>query len=360
MGKSSTPNLRNWLALSNTHGVGPAKFHEYLQLDPKLNNLPVNIQPNWKQVDKDLAWLEKTEDARIISVFEDIYPQQLKNISNPPPILFVLGDCNFLNKMQLAMIGTRNPSKVGLEQAHNFAAYFAAREVVITSGMAVGIDGACHLGALSVSNGKTIAVLGNGLDIIYPASHRQLASRIIANGCIVSEFSIGTRPDRYNFPRRNRIISGLSLGVLVVEAALNSGSLITADYALEQNREVFAIPGSIHSAKVKGCHQLLRQGAKLVETANDIVEELPPLLRDAIRDKNATTAAANQQKIILSVQQELILHKIDYEATCVDVIVGRSGLATGIVGSILLELELHGLIGAVPGGYARKLGNFYT
>jgi len=354
--QTSTSTLRNWLALYHCPGIGAAKFHSYLQADPQLNNLPIGLQPNWAGVERDLAWLEQNNNTRIITLLDEDYPALLKNIVNPPPILYLQGDYSCLAAPQIAMVGSRSASSVGLQQAEYFAKHFTNLGFMVTSGLALGIDAASHRGALSTHGGKTIAVLAQGLDSIYPANHKNLASHLINSGCLVSEFPIGTRPLANHFPRRNRIISGLSIGVLVVEAALNSGSLITARYAVEQGREVFAIPGSIHNPKVKGCHQLIRQGAKLVESPEDVLEELAALLNYVIRDKNATTGAVDPQKANLSEPHGRLLKTIDYEATCVDAIVGRTGLAVSVVGALLLDLELYGFITAVPGGYARKLG----
>ena len=346
--------LENWLTLYHAKGVGVTKFHDHLLLDPALENLPTDLDVDWLGVERDLLWLNKNHDAQIITLHDDNYPSLLKNIGRPPPLLYVAGDSSCLAAPQIAMVGSRNPSTAGLQQAGYFAKHFAELGFIVNSGLAVGIDAACHNGALNTTTGKTIAVLAQGLDSIYPRKHEQLAARIKDRGCLVSEFPIGTQPLANHFPGRNRIISGLSVGVLVVEAALSSGSLITARYAAEQGREVFAIPGSIHNPKVKGCHQLIRQGAKLVESAEDVLEEIVSLLNCVIRDKNATLN--NQQAANLSEQQGRLLRSIDYEPTCVDSIVGRTGLAAGAVSAILLELELDGFIAAVPGGYARKLG----
>ena len=192
------------------------------------------------------------------------YPELLKQIADPPSILFVQGDVSLLAKWQIALVGSRNPSASGRDTAYEFSRYLAQDGITINSGLAMGIDAASHQGALA-AGGKTIAVIGTGLDRVYPAKHRELAHEIASTGAIVSEFALGTSPRAENFPRRNRIISGLSLGTVVVEAAVKSGSLITARMAMEQGREVFAIPGSIHNPLARGCHQLIRQGAKLVE-----------------------------------------------------------------------------------------------
>ena len=285
-----TETLRHWLALIRAPQIGPATFFSLLnrftepeavftasrssleKLGLRADTLAYINDPDWHQVDVDLAWLEQP-GTEIILFNDNSYPPLLKTITDPPPLLFVIGDAAILKQKQLAMVGSRHPTPGGRETAHDFALHLATNGIVITSGLALGIDGASHEGALA-AGGLTVAVAGNGLDRVYPARHRELAHRISENGALVSEFPPGTAPVASNFPRRNRIISGLSMGVLVVEAALHSGSLITARTAIEQGREVFAVPGSIHNPQAKGCNSLIRQGAKLVETATDIFEEL--------------------------------------------------------------------------------------
>jgi len=351
----STAGLENWLALYHSPGIGETAFHRWLALDPSISTLPVNARPDWHAVRRDLTWMQRDPNHHILTLQDSRYPIALRNIENPPPVLYVVGEITCLNRPQLAMVGSRHPSNVGVEHAFSFASQLTTLGLQITSGLAIGIDGASHRGALSVANATTIAVLANGVDTTYPQRHKDLAAQIATRGCLLSEFPIGTVALPGYFPRRNRIISGLSLGVLVVEAALNSGSLITARYAIEQGREVFAIPGPIDSPKVKGCHHLIRQGAKLVETAQDVLEELAALLNCGIRDKSFCGGMVPPSQVALNSQQQQLLNFIDYDSTCVDAIVARTGLATNIVGAVLLELELQSLITAVPGGYARKL-----
>ena len=237
-----------------------------------------NIQrPDWRSIDKVLAWQAGHPARRIISYFCDTYPPLLKEIASPPLLLFCEGDTELLSTPQLAIVGCRNPSISGRETARQLACELASCGLTITSGLACGIDGQAHVGALQ-ANGATVGVLGSGLNRIYPRQHRQLALELRDKGLVVSEFWPDTPPVAHNFPRRNRIVSGLSLGVLVVEAARRSGSLITARLAAEQGREVFAIPGSINNRLSQGCHYLIQQGAKLIETTADILDELPPLL----------------------------------------------------------------------------------
>jgi DNA processing protein len=252
------------------------------------------------------------------------------------------------------MVGSRNPTTVGSETARDFARHLAGMGLTITSGLALGIDAASHRGALD-AKGQTISVMGTGVDRIYPAAHRDLAHAIVAGGgALVSEYPPGTPPLSGNFPRRNRIISGLSLGTLVVEAARQSGSLITARMAGEQGREVFAIPGSIHNPLARGCHQLIRDGARLVETAQDVLAELAPRLRGLIAEALETREQTipGEDESLDEEYQRLLVHVGD-EATPVDRLVERSGLTAEVVSSMLLILELRGLITPVPGGYSR-------
>ena len=298
--------------------------------------------PDWAAVERDLAWLEQPQN-HVLLLDDPAYPPQLLEISNPPPLLFVKGDIRLLSAPQLAMVGSRNPSSVGLKMAIEFAETLAAAGLVITSGMALGIDAASHQGALNV-NGLTIAVAGTGLDRVYPACHKPLAQQIAETGALVSEFPPGTTAKASHFPRRNRIISGLCMGLLVVEAAQQSGSLITARLALEQNREVFAIPGSIHNPLARGCNALIRQGAKLVETVQDIFEELGQY------NQLHTQTAPEINQTTLDLEQQNLLNLIDYSPTTVDTLVQESGWSVETVSSMLLVLELQGYIAAAAGG----------
>lgn len=259
-----------------------------------------------------------------------------------------------LGSPQLAIVGSRNPSGEGRRNAEEFAAYLARCGLTITSGMALGIDSASHRGALK-AGGATLAVWGTGLDKVYPPAHRELAEQIAAHGLIVSEYTPGTPPLPHNFPRRNRLISGLSVGTLVVEANQSSGSLITARLASEQGREVFAIPGSIHNPLARGCHRLIREGAKLVESAGDILEELAPLLKleaAAAEQAPAATQAAAEPD---DPEYRLLLNSLDYAPTSVDALVERTGLTPDVLSSMLLMLELQGLVEAAPGGHYSRV-----
>ena len=365
MSETPTEKIKYWLALHHCKGVGPATFSQLLQhfKDPetiftrsrkqledcRLNEKCIDsiLQPDWHGVDVDLQW-SGIEHHNILTLQDDRYPPLLKECNDAPAVLYVMGNTNALSEPQIAMVGSRNPSAGGKQTAIDFARHLSAAGLGITSGMAIGIDSACHQGALD-ANGITIAVTGTGLDRVYPAKNRDLAHTIMEQGALVSEFPINTpvRPD--NFPRRNRIISGLCLGTLVVEAAIKSGSLITARYAVEQGREVFAIPGSIHNPLARGCHYLIKQGAKLIETANDIISELKPL---AAAQQNISQGTDIQQESSPAQDKEYLhlLNEMGYDPVAVDEIVLRSGLTAEEVSSMMLILELQGNVAPSPGG----------
>lgn len=303
--------------------------------------------PDWHTIEFLLNWAKQPNQG-IITWGDERYPTLLSKIDDPPPIIYFRGNFSLINLPQLAMVGSRNPTYHGKEIAYAFAAELAARGLVITSGLALGIDGQCHQGALSVQ-GKTIAVLGTGLDRIYPVQHASLMKQIEETGLVISEFAPSLPPVAHHFPRRNRIISGLSQGVFVVEAAAQSGSLITARFALEQGRDLFALPGSIHSSLSKGCHHLIRQGAKLVETIEDILEELQGY--STLTATSFSNLASPQ--IDLTDEQNLLLACIDYQATSVDKIKQRCDWSVDKILGHLVTLELLKLIIAQPGGYAR-------
>lgn len=307
--------------------------------------------PDMQGVERDLAWLDKP-NHRVLFIDEAAYPSRLKTISDPPYLLFVLGDADYLQQPQLAMVGSRTPTAAGKRIAHDFARHLSGAGLTITSGLARGIDGASHEGALEGIAG-TVAVIANGLNRIYPPSHVKLAELISHQGCIVSESPIGTAPHKGLFPRRNRIISGLSVGTLVVEAAKNSGSLITARHAMEQNREVFAIPGSIHNPLARGCHSLIRQGAKLVETADDILEELLTLVNLPASSHTSTQFKQAEADEGLDSAYQNLLNCMEYEPTSIDELVERSKLNAAEIASMLLILELQGLVASDHGRYCR-------
>lgn len=301
------------------------------------------------QTDADIAWL--AEDGHHLVTWGDgDFPPLLREIADPPLVLYVSGRRDVLSQPQLAIVGSRNPTALGRHNASAFAAALSEAGLTITSGLALGVDAAAHQGALDAC-GTTVAVAGTGLDRVYPSRNHALAHAITAQGALVSEFPLGTPARPGNFPVRNRIISGLSLGVLVIEAALQSGSLITARLAGEQGREVYALPGSIHSPLARGCHALIRQGAKLVETADHVLEELGPLVR--VSPRVATAVRALDVEAKLQPFERQLLDCLGYEPAHIDVLVGRSGLTADTVSSILLQLELRGMVMVGPGGYQR-------
>jgi len=292
-----------------------------------------------------LDWCDRHQ-VRCLTLTDPDYPELLKEVSAAPPLLFVRGDADLLSMPQLAVVGSRNASPQGLQQAEQFARALADSGFVITSGLALGIDGAAHRGALQ--GGKTLAVLGTGLDVIYPRQHAGLCRDILeGGGAVVSEFLPETAPLPANFPRRNRVISGLSLGVLVVEAALKSGSLITARYGLEQNREVFAIPGSIHNPMSKGNHRLLKQGAILVESARDIVEHLGGML--GYLAQTVPPPAENPG----GGDESVLLAAMGFDPVDVDSLVASTGFSVKDVMRMLMLLELDEKVVSINGNYQR-------
>lgn len=312
-------------------------------------------KPDHAVIEKNLRWQEKPNQT-ILCWDDPRYPALLREISQPPMLLYVQGQVELLAQHQIALVGSRNPTPLGQETAFAFAHSLATAGLIITSGLALGIDAAAHLGALAAKH-ATIAVLGTGIDHIYPKQHLNLAAQISAQGAVISEFPLGVTAQAQHFPQRNRIISGLSMGVVVVEAALQSGSLITARYALEQGREVFAIPGSIHNPLARGCHHLLRQGAKLVETAEDVLEELSAL-SDYIHSAKPHIATPLENKKNAKIASELLqlLPCIDVAGTSIDDIQARSGLPLPELSAMLTELELQGWIGINACGYQRIKG----
>jgi DNA processing protein len=298
----------------------------------------------------DLAWL-RSSGARILLACEPEYPALLREAPGAPVALYVLGNVTALAAPQLAMVGSRSPTPGGRATARQFAAYFARAGLAVTSGLATGIDAASHEGALQ-GGGATLAVCGTGLDSVYPREHAALAQRITERGALLSEFPPGTAPVRGNFPRRNRIIAALSLGTLVVEAARDSGALITARCAGDYGREVFAIPGSIHSPLSRGCHALIRQGAHLVEQGADVLSQLQiPEPAAAVTPAAALAVAAPE----LDKEYEMLLDALGFEPATMDALVARTELPGESVASMLLILELQGRVATHPGGRFSRL-----
>ncbi|MBE0612433.1 MAG: DNA-protecting protein DprA [Burkholderiales bacterium] len=290
-------------------------------------------------VDAALAWAASDGHA-VLTLADAEYPRSLLETPDPPALLYLLGRRELLAQPGLAVVGSRNATPQGVSNAEQFARAFSAAGLTIVSGLALGIDAAAHRGGLDAA-GSTIAVLGTGADILYPQRNRALGERIAREGLIISEFPLGTPPNGSNFPRRNRVISGLARGCLVVEAALASGSLITARLAAEQGRDVFAIPGSIHSPHSKGCHALIKQGAKLVESAQDLLQEL-----------GIETSAAPSATPARAVAG--LLSHMGYESCDIDTLCARSGLTADVVSAMLLQFELDGKVASLPGGQYQR------
>lgn len=297
--------------------------------------------------DIDESWLQAPNHYIVTAESED-FPELLRQIPGPPTRLYVVGNKDALHLPSLAIVGSRNPTRGGTQNAYNFSNHLARSGFSIVSGLAQGIDTAAHEGALD-AGAMTIAFLGHGIDKIYPAENRDLAQRIARSGALCSEYPLGSPPRREHFPQRNRLISGLSLGTLVVEAARRSGSLITARLASEQGREVFAVPGSIHNPLSRGCHQLIKQGAKLVEIGDDIVSELGPLVGHLLQNADISTHPA-MESTTQSAEYGELLSVLSYDPASADQIAQQSGLTIDQVSSMLLILELEGKIQVQPGG----------
>ncbi len=356
-------DLYRWLTLAAVPGMDVVRFESLCSAIPfnelfhcsvatlvaaGLTEQQANriLSPPHADIDDALRWLD-VDHQSLVRYYDAAYPPLLKQIKHPPLQLFVQGDLSLLSKTQIAMVGSRQPTATGKAIAFDFAAQLAKFGLVVTSGLARGIDAASHQGALSV-NGSTIAVCGHGLKHRYPWQHDALFQQIAENGLLVSEYLPNVAPLARLFPIRNRIIVGLSLGTLVVEAAEKSGSLISANYAADYNREVFAIPGSIRSPQSAGCHQLIQQGAKLTCNIADILEELG-LELESIADNKAFGKNNLQQDLF----EPSLLSNVGDEATAIDVIAARAEMSVAEVTIALLELELAGAVAAVPGGYIR-------
>jgi DNA processing protein len=313
--------------------------------------------PNRATLDRDRAWLDGAPNRALVVWGAADYPPRLAQIADAPLVLYVEGTIPALSSPQLAIVGSRNPTPLGRDTAVLFARELGRAGFGITSGLALGIDAAAHRGALEAGT-TTVAVVGRGLDAVYPRENESLARRILAaGGALATDLPVGSAPLKHHFPRRNRILSGLAVGVLVVEAAEQSGSLITARLAAEQGREVFAMPGSIHNAVARGCHRLLRQGARLVETVDDIFEELAGICGEITSlEVSSSQGQRRMQPPSLDKDYEILLDALGFEPASLDAIVARTRLETGAVASMLLILELDGRIQQQPGGrYSRRL-----
>ncbi len=374
MSTKSFESLKYWLALNRTPSVGAVTFKQLLQrfgspemvflatqkdwLNAGLKKKAIDYlqNPDWQTIEVDLTWLQQPNNY-LLTLDHPQYPAYLRDIHNAPPILYAHGQLDVIQMPQVAIVGTRRPSQQGYDLAREFAYHIAQAGFCVTSGLAMGIDEAAHWGAMDM-NGKTIAITGTGLDRVYPAKNYQLAHTIAQHGLLLSEFPLKTPAHSENFPRRNRIISGMTLGTLVVEANLYSGSLITARLAAEQGREVFAIPGSIHNKLARGCHALIREGAKLVESANEVIEELLIHLpiNNAIPIINEVFNSSNNNKLDeLDPQYKILYDSMGINPISIDNLVDASQLNVEVVSSMLLILELKGLVSSQAGGlYVRN------
>ena len=386
----SSAELSAWLRLSLEPGVGPATAYALLAalgLPEQIydhgaaalaRHVPQNLAVQLAgapsddvlaQIERTLQWVEEP-GRHILTLADPAYPQQLLTIADPPVLLYVTGDPARLTGPSLAVVGARSATPGGEDNARAFARHLAGHGWCVISGLAQGIDAAAHEGALlaGTAGAGTVAVMGTGIDRVYPASHRDLAHRIAAHGALVSELPLGTPALKHHFPQRNRLVAGLARGVLVVEAARQSGSLITARLAAEGGREVFAIPGSIHSPLSRGCHALIRQGAKLVETAQDITDELgstgtvptePARGRKSRRQPASEAAAAPVEPVAEAAGNEHadhpLLHALGFDPLHSDALQARTGLDTPTLHAQLLELELLGYVTRIDGGRFQRL-----
>ena len=338
-------------ALGGASGVAAANSRDLVRHGLSDAAAAAICQPDEAQIESDLHWLCQP-DHHLLCWDDDAYPALLRRISSPPAALFIDGDPGCLWQPQIAVIGSRNPSAGGLDHVRDFATTLARQGMTITSGLASGIDSAAHTAALD-AGAFTIAVNGTGLDLVYPSSSRAVAERIRSQGAMVSELPLGSPPRRQHFPSRNRIISGLSLAVLVIEAGLNSGTLITARKAAEQGRDVFALPGSLHNPMAKGCHRLIREGARLVETTADIMQELGPVaaeLQMEIQqrleqpDTDEEKTVRRKHSLLDDPDYSTVWKVLGYDPKPVDIIIEQSGLSAREVSSMLLMMELKGMV----------------
>ncbi len=380
---AATDDLADWLRLAAIPGLGAERQRSLLAAFGLPRHIfaagrgalaavvghelaaAVMTPPPAEAIERPLAWAAEA-DSHILTLADEAYPRTLLDIADPPVLLYVKGDPALLQRPAIALVGARSATAQGEANAAAFAQSLAEAGLAIVSGLALGVDAAAHRGALAAGpdSGGTVAVIGTGIDRIYPARNAALAREIASRGAIVSEFALGTPPLQHNFPRRNRLIAGLAQGVLVVEAALNSGSLITARLATEGGREVFAIPGSIHSPLSRGCHRLIREGAKLVETAEDVIEELRgrlgwpapaaagrrPSGRRATPGRAASVEAPQPPLPGLDDEAARVLQIIGHDPVDIDTLAGRCGLTVDALYAILLPLELDGHLARLPGG----------
>ncbi|MEO7149661.1 MAG: DNA-processing protein DprA [Rhodanobacteraceae bacterium] len=372
--------LRGWLILLRAPGIGPAALRGLIERAGSAREACSQSRrlrgelalsrdaivwidaPDTARIDADLAWLAQP-NRRLLRFSDADFPPQLAQIPQPPSALFVAGDPALLLGAQIAVVGARSASAQGLANARDFARVFARAGLAVTSGLADGIDGAAHAGALD-AKGATVAVIGTGADLVYPRKHRELAAKITEQGAIVSEYPLGTPALPAHFPERNRLIAGLTLGTLVVEAGLQSGSLITARLAGEAGREVFVLPGSIHNPLARGCHRLIRDGARLVETGNEVIEALVPAARALGADLRARLdAPASGAEVAPPTRSDRradpdyarLLAALDEAPAALDELAARTGLGPAALSSMLLLLELEGVVAPAVNGRWQRL-----
>lgn len=353
-------DIKYWLALSMLEDIGPKRakrllskfgspekifkstFNDLIKAEGIAKKLSKNIKQfsSWDLIEKQIGILNKN-GIKVITYEDPSYPEMLREVEDSPMVIYAKGDIQPQDKYAIAIVGSRKPTHYGISVAESISEELATMGFTIVSGLARGIDSLSHKAALKVG-GRTIGVLGSGLDIPYPPENKILIEKIINSGCVLSEFPPGTLPDRENFPKRNRIISGLCLGVLVIEATSDSGSLITASYALEQNREVFAVPGNITSSNSSGTNELIKKGAILTRNADDIIRELAPVLKGFIKSKN-------KMKVEITGEEMEICKYLSGEPKQIDTISRESGLPTSKILGIMLSLELKGVVKQVAG-----------
>ncbi|HET7596083.1 MAG TPA: DNA-processing protein DprA [Burkholderiales bacterium] len=356
------PHLEPWLRLSFVPGLGDESLRRLLvsfgspeailaaaprdlaRIVPHRIAVRIREAPDDDRLKRTAAWLSEPDNT-VVTLGDPRYPQSLLQIPDPPPLLYVKGRTERLNGPALSIVGSRHATPHGLKLAESFATALSDAGLTIVSGLALGIDAAAHRGGLS-GRSSSIGVVGTGLDIVYPARNRALAHELAASGALISELPLGTKPLAGNFPRRNRLISGLGRGCLVIEAAAQSGSLITARLANEQGREVFAVPGSVHSPLSKGCHRLIKEGAKLVERAQDVLEELRLPFAPAPQTREEAPLKPGAEKL---------LKDLGYDPCDIDTLIVRSGLGSDELSALLTELEIAGRVAMLPGGKYQRL-----
>jgi DNA processing protein len=368
--ETPTERLRDWLRLLHTPGLGPRRVARLLeafgtpaaalQADARAwaaagvaSGPGDGIATREAGVDADLDWLARDARHHILTCDDTRYPPLLAELPDPPPALYMVGDRDLLRRPQIAIVGSREATAQGLRHAEHFAQALSAAGLTVTSGLALGIDAAAHRGALAEPGGSTVAVVATGPDRVYPSVHRRLAHRIADQGLMVSLWPVGTLARPAHFPQRNRVISGLALGTLVVEAALRSGSLITARLAAEQGRSVYAIPGSILSPVSRGCHRLIREGAQLVESPDDILEDLADWL--GVPGQPRADTAPPADAAALDPEQERVLTLMGFDPIPLEALLQRTGLTVETLSSILVLLELNGRVALLSHGRYQRL-----